>query len=71
MPKLRIGIHFGERFSHFSGEKDVELIFAGYGRESDLEGIDIKDKLVAFFPGSPDFSENQYGQRKSEDGFHL
>jgi len=54
--KVENWIHFGERFSHFSGGKDVELIFAGYGRESDLEGIDIKDKLVTFFPGNPDFS---------------
>lgn len=55
--KVENWIHFGERFSHFSGEKDVELILAGYGREDDLEGIDIKDKLVAFFPGGPDSSE--------------
>lgn len=45
--------HFGERFGHFSGEKDVELIFGGYGREEDLKGLDIKGKLVAFFPGEP------------------
>lgn len=56
--------HFGERFSHFSGEKEVELIFAGYGRESDLEGIDIKDKLVAFFPGGPSSSEINMDREK-------
>ena len=49
-------VHFGERFGNFSGERDVELIFAGYGREADLDRIDIEDKLVAFFPGEPDSS---------------
>lgn len=57
--------HFGERFGHFAGEKDVELIFGGYGREQDLKGIDIKGKLVAFFPGEPNSStRNTEKERK-------
>jgi hypothetical protein len=62
--KVENWIHFGERFSHFSGEKEAELIFAGYGRESDLAGIDITGKLVAFFPGDPDSSEMDMDREK-------
>jgi len=50
-------VDFGERFCHFSGEKDAELVFVGYGRDSDFEGIDVKGKLAAFFVGGPATSE--------------
>jgi Zn-dependent M28 family amino/carboxypeptidase len=62
--KVENWIHYGERFSHYAGEKDVELVFAGFGRAVDLEGIDIKDKLVAFFPGGPDSSEMNMDREK-------
>jgi len=48
---------FGERFITFSGDKEAELIFVGYGRDSDFEGIDVNGKLVAFFIGDPDSQE--------------
>jgi hypothetical protein len=47
---------FGERFGHFSGEKEVEVIFVGYGHNSDLDGVDLNGKLAAFFIGGPDSS---------------
>jgi len=48
---------FAERFSHFSGEKDADLVFAGYGRPSELSGLDVKGKLVSFFIGGPESSD--------------
>jgi hypothetical protein len=44
---------FMELSSDFSGEREVELVWAGYGRDSDFEGLDLSDKLVAFFQGTP------------------
>jgi len=55
---------FGERFCHFSGEKDADLIFVGYGRESDFQGIDVDGKLTAFFIGGPE-SPDLIGDRES------
>jgi len=48
---------FMEMHCDFYGEKDVDLIFAGYGRDKDYEGIDVNDKLVAFFMGTPEADE--------------
>ena len=48
---------FMEMHCDFFGEKDVDLIFAGYARNIDLERIDLKEKLVAFFMGNPDADE--------------
>ena len=48
---------FMEMHCDFYGEKDVDLVFAGYGREVDFEGIDVKDKLAAFFMGTPEADE--------------
>ncbi|MDH4195930.1 MAG: M28 family peptidase [Candidatus Aminicenantes bacterium] len=45
---------FMELYSDFSGEKEVELVWAGTGRDLDLEGKDFEGKLVAFFQGTPD-----------------
>ncbi len=46
-------VDFMEMHSDFSGEKEIELVWAGYGRDSDLEGLAIEGKLVAFFQGTP------------------
>jgi len=48
---------FMEMHCDFYGEKDVDLVFAGYGREMDFEGIDVKNKLAAFFMGTPKADE--------------
>jgi len=48
---------FMEMHCDFYGERDVDLIFAGYGREVDFEGIDVKNKLAAFFMGTPKADE--------------
>jgi hypothetical protein len=45
---------FMELHSGFSGERGVELVWAAFGRESDFEGKDLEDRLVAFFQGAPD-----------------
>jgi hypothetical protein len=45
---------FVELHSGFSGKRNIELVFAGYGRDSDFEGKDFKGKLVAFLQGTPD-----------------
>jgi hypothetical protein len=48
---------FMEMHCDFFGERDVDLIFAGYGRDIDLERIDLRGTLVAFFMGNPDADE--------------
>ncbi len=44
---------FLEITSEFEGEKNAELLFLGYGRKSDFEGIDITDKIIAMLSGDP------------------
>jgi len=67
-------VDFGERFGNFYGEKETDLIFAGYGRESDLAGLDVEGNLVAFFVGGPDEAdlivdaERMKGERVSKQG---
>lgn len=51
------GEDFMEVYSDFYGEKEVELVFAGYGRESDFENIDISGKMLVYFTGLPDKSD--------------
>ncbi|UCE42850.1 MAG: M28 family peptidase [Candidatus Aminicenantes bacterium] len=48
---------FMEMHGDFYGEKDVDLVFVGYGRDMDYEEVDVKNKLVAFFMGKPDADE--------------
>jgi hypothetical protein len=48
---------FMEMHCDFYGEKEVDLVFAGYGRNEDYEGLDVEDKLVAFFMGRPEADE--------------
>jgi Zn-dependent M28 family amino/carboxypeptidase len=48
---------FLEFNSDFEGEKEIELLLLGYGRQSDFEGVDLTGKLVAFFSGDPESSE--------------
>lgn len=62
--KLRNWHEFGERFCHFYGEKESEVVFVGYGRESDLEGIDLQGKLAAFFPGEPNSSSSDFDKER-------
>lgn len=39
--------------SDFSGEREVELVWAGYGGDSDFEGLELRDRFVAFSTGHP------------------
>lgn len=48
---------FMEMHCDFFGEKDIDLVFAGYGMNRDLVGIDLRGKVVAFFMGSPEADE--------------
>ncbi|MFC2118872.1 M28 family peptidase, partial [Bacteroidota bacterium] len=47
-----------------SGEKDVEIIFMGYGIDhenySDYKGIDVKGKIVVYFKGEPIDKNKKY-----------
>jgi len=49
---------FLEISNDFYGERDVVLYFLGYGRDIDFEGIDIKEKLVAFWSGNPESNKS-------------
>ncbi len=51
-------LDFLEISNDFYGEKDVILYFLGYGRDIDFEGIDIKEKLVAFWSGDPESNKS-------------
>lgn len=48
---------FMEMHGDFCGEKDIDLIFAGYGRDVDFEEIDVNEKIAAFFMGNPQADE--------------
>ena len=50
-----------ELFCEFEGDRSVDLVFAGFGLEDDLDTIDLGGKLAAFYQGSPrssDYSED-------------
>lgn len=49
---------FLEVSSDFEGEKEIELLLLGYGRDADFEGINLAGKLAAFFSGDPESSES-------------
>ena len=49
---------FLEFNSDFEGEKEIEIVLLGYGRQADFENVDLKGKLVAFFSGDPESSES-------------
>ncbi len=59
---------FMEIHSDFAGEKETEMVFAGYGRDSDWEGLSAKGKLTAFFMGTPEVDEmsNDFERTKME-----
>jgi hypothetical protein len=59
---------FMELHSGFSGERDIELVFAGYGRDSDFEGKNVEGKLVAFLQGTPERNKvsNDFERMKIE-----
>jgi hypothetical protein len=46
-------VDFLEFNSDFSGESDAELVFLGYGTETDFNAADINGKLAAFLSGYP------------------
>jgi hypothetical protein len=47
-------VDFMEMHSTFEGEREIDLVWAGFGRDSDLESVDVRGKLTAFFMGTPD-----------------
>jgi hypothetical protein len=49
---------FLEVNSDFEGEREIELLLLGYGRQTDFEGVNLSGKLVAFFSGDPESSES-------------
>ncbi len=49
---------FLEFNSDFEGEKEIELLLLGYGRQTDFEDVNLTGKLVAFFSGDPHSSES-------------
>ena len=51
------GEDFMEMYSDYYGKKRVELVFAGYGRESDIKNLDVNGKILAYFTGLPDRQE--------------
>lgn len=49
---------FLEFNSDFEGEKEIEIVLMGYGRQADFENVDLTGKLVALFSGDPQSSES-------------
>ncbi|MBN2414504.1 M20/M25/M40 family metallo-hydrolase [bacterium] len=50
---------FGERFSDFYGESDTEIVFAGYGRDQEIEKLNLEGRIAAFFTGEPGNHEGE------------
>ncbi|MFC2128915.1 M28 family peptidase, partial [Bacteroidota bacterium] len=51
------GEDFMELYCNYYGEEETELIFIGYGQESDYENITVTGKLVTYFTGQPGMTD--------------
>lgn len=50
----------------FEGEADFEVVFAGFGLESDYENIDVNGKVVMYFTGEPEDKNKDEEKIKKE-----